>query len=179
MKDSERFIYIIIVICAIIFAVSRVPDVEYNTIEIPGDTIFKTITKDSLIVDTFEFYNTDTLWMYDTIFKNDTVFVYNEFFKMNKYNDTIQNDSSITIIRDISITQNKIYQESYFTKNNRPVSIINSIDVKNRFGTGGIVGLDIIAPKVSYEYNNHEFSVGYNFVGGWVVFEYERKFNLK
>lgn len=179
MKDFERFVYVIIVICAIIFAVTRVPEIEIKTI--PGDTVFNIITKDSLIVDTFEIYNKDTLWMYDTIIKNDTVFVYNEFFKMNKYNDTIQNDSSLTIVRDLWITQNKAYKETYFTKNNRQTTIVNQNNCPKSYITVGANLNKYSFPiMIGYEKNNNEFKFGLDiFNKNAPTVGYNHKFKLR
>lgn len=178
MKEFERVIYIALVICAIIFGLTREPGTNIKVVEVPGDSVFTEILIDNPIPYDTIIYDTDTLWLAaDTVKITDTVFVYNDYFKMYSYNDTIKDDSSMTIVRDLKITQNKLYQEKYYTKNNRKTELIMTKD--NSLGIGMLIGANLTAPMASYEFGNHQIGAGYNFNNPGAVVMYQYKFSLK
>lgn len=177
MKVREYIgISLIVFLLVVIFKSEMGSKISY--IETPGDSVFTEIIKEVPVPYDTIIYDIDTLWLsQDTIKLTDTVFVYNDYFKMYSYKDTIKNDSSMTIVRNLQITQNKLYKEQYFTKNNRKTELIMTKD--NSFGVGIIVGAQLTAPIVSYEFKNHQIGAGYNFSNSGVVFMYQYKFDFK
>jgi len=179
MKSIERIIYILVILALVygLFLTSNNKDIEY--IQIPGDTVFNEIYRDSLKVDSVYEYNTDSLWLHDTVFSVvDTNKIVEEFLKMNVYNDTMQDDSSMTIISNLSITQNRIYKYNLYTKNNRKSVIIRPNNNMN-FGIGGIVGYKIFAPTISYQFKHNQIGLGYDLYNKGVVLSYQYKFKLR
>ena len=172
MKDLERFIYIAIIISTLIFAVTRVSNVEYKVLS--GDTIFSEIVIEKPIPYDTIIYKYDTVQLAgDTVFLKDTVFVYNDYFKMFSYKlDTIT--SEVNVSCETFITQNRLYKQSFNIKNNRETSFI--VENKNTFGVGITVGRNILAPSLSYQINQHEFGIGVDIYSKSPLIKYEYKF---
>ena len=167
--------YIIIVSLFVYFFFNK----STNTITkyIPGDTVFTSVTIDSMIPYDTIIYDVDTLWLHDTVntHSTDTVYVYNDFFKMYNYEiDT--NISEVDINTKISITQNRLYNYEINTQNNRKTSVIMTKD--NNFGIGIIAGRDLFSPVISYEFSNHNIGLGYNFVNPGMTIMYQYKFDI-
>lgn len=177
MKTREYIgLALIILLSIIVFNSKRGASIITRTI--PGDTIYSVITNEIPVPYDTIIYDIDTLWLVaDTIKSTDTVFVYNDYFKMYSYNDTIKNDSSMTIIRDLQITQNKLYKERYYAKNNRKTELIMTKD--NRFGVGILAGVSLISPVISYEFKNHQLGLGYNVSNSGVILMYQYKFDFR
>jgi len=183
MRDKERIFYIVLLFITLIVLFYKNKNIETYTIvkTIPADTVYSTVVSIKPEISLKYKYKTDTLWLHDTVFSEvDTFAIIEEFFTMNEYNDTIKDDSSMTIVRNISITQNKIFEEEYFVKNNRiSVLAINKCNDKY-FSLGGIIGSDILAPTIGYGFGKNEMGLGYNMNGskGFLAF-YKYKFNKK
>lgn len=183
MKSIERILAIIIIIGILIFTFIKKPEILTVIKEIPGDTVLikVKIPYDSLIYvfDTI----TKTNWLHDTAFlPTDTVFIVEDYNKVISYDSiAIQDDSSMTIWANAKVTQNRLYDFNAFTQNNRKTTIINNYQTKNYIGIGAIVGVGITAPVVSYQFQKHEFGVGYNFNSdnSGIIFKYEYKIPFK
>jgi len=44
---------------------------------------------------------------------------------------------------------------------------------------GFIGGKEILAPTVSYQYNKHQFGIGYNLQNNGIILKYDYKFKIK
>lgn len=175
MKNLERFIYIGAIIFLLWISISK--KINNIIVNIPGDSVYTTITIDSLIPYDTTIYDTDTLWLPgDTINIHDTVFVYNDYFKMYNYRvDTVVSEVELSAIS--SITQNRLYKQSFDIKNNRQTTIVNL--PRNQWGVGGLVGFDLAAPVLSYQFKNNEIGLGYNFINKGVLLQYQYKFSRR
>jgi hypothetical protein len=179
MNFIERIIYIVIILFLIITASTRKPG--FHVIEVPGDKIIDTvkIPYDSLIYNIDTIYNTDTLWLHDTTFlPTDTVAILADYFNMVSYDSILlRNDSSITNWVRLNITQNRLYDITGYSLNNRKQVIISEDD--NSLNIGGLVGNKLFAPTISYQYKQHNIGVGYNVVNNGFLLKYEYKLNKK
>jgi len=176
MKVTERIIYILS-IALLGFILCIKPNDGIIIERIPGDSVFTTITVDSLIPYDTTIYDTDTLWLPgDTVGIHDTVFIYNDYFKMYNYKvDTTI--SEVNIMANSQITQNRLYKQTFDIKNNRQTTIVNV--PRNQFGVGGVIGLNLAAPVLTYQFKNNEVGLGYNFVNKGLVLQYQYKFSIK
>lgn len=180
MNITERIIYIGIIFLLGFFLIKSLNNTRIIINEIPGDTKVDTvkIKYDSLIptyIDT-GFYKVDTMWLHDTLFlPTDTAAILADYFKMISYDSIIlRNDSSITNWVDLKITQNRLYEISGYSLNNRKQVVIK--EDYNNFGIGGLVGGDLFAPTISYQWNSHNIGLGYNVVGSnGIILKYEYK----
>jgi len=179
MKQSERIIYLIII--AILMYVSFTRTLLKQTIvTIPGDIKIDTVkvTYDSLIYRIDSIPYDSITWLHDTVFlPTDTAKILTDYFKIISYDSiSLRNDSSITNWIRVKVTQNRLYEVKGYSLNNRKTSIIED---HNNLGIGAIVGKQLVAPTISYQFNQHQFGIGYNVVGSGLVLQYEYKFKLK
>jgi len=191
MKKNFFFIIIIVIISFIsglvshrfIFRDDRAPVIIRDTI--PGDSIFTTVIKDSLIP--YKIIEYDTVNNWDTLWKNiDTATLVAEFLKTKLYIDTAINDSSMTVIVKDSISRNTLLGREYYLKNNRETQIINTY-LYNQDGIylGGEFSTKSISLEGNYIYKDNIFEAGIkmlNFDNKFVYvpsFGYKRRLNFK
>jgi len=167
MKQVFQYILIFIIGVAVgYFYLTKKPDTKVITEVVPGDSVF------TVKVDTQFRYITEYEYVYDSLI--DTVFKYNPvdtqkilraYFTPKMYTDTIQDDTSMTVIIIDSINRNRLLSRKSKLKNNREVSITN-ITTYNQNGiyVGGEVSLNHLQLSASYLHNKNNFEIGLNFI---------------
>jgi len=143
---------------------NKSPDVVTKTI--PGDSVF--IVKTDTIIKPSYIHKVSIDSVFDTIYRNtiiDTLALLQDYFNIKVYEDTIIDDSSMTVIIQDSISRNKIIGRTSFLKNNRETSIINNYTYSNEGLYGGItLSKHFININASYSYKRSNFELGINFI---------------
>jgi hypothetical protein len=145
------------------------PEIVTNTVVVPGDTIYtyKTIYKSI----PYKVIERDTQYRYidSTHCVNDYDSLFTKYASIKYSKDTLQNDSSATIIIGTKISRNNIDSLGLAFKNNR-VKVINESIVTYTNSTpllsiGLIGGYQTILPYIQYNINS---KVGVN--GGYNLY---------
>lgn len=181
MKNFERIFYIVALFSMFVFFNMKEPKTNTIIEVAKGDSItyVDSIPYDSLVYEIIDNSRIDSVWLHDTLFlPTDTSAILADYMKTIKYDSVLlRNDTSITNWVSIDVTQNRIKNIIGYSLNNRATAIM--IKQEYRFGVGGIAGINIVAPTVSYRFKNHQFGLGYNLLNPGPILIYEYKFNLK
>lgn len=130
---------------------------------IPGDSVF--VYKTDTLIKPVKEYNTLYDSIFDTVTKVDTVKILVDYYTPKIYKDTLQNDSSMTIIIRDSIMKNSILKRQSWLKNNRTTKIINTYTYnQNGLYLGGEVSLNHLQIGAMYLHNKNNFEIGINFI---------------
>jgi hypothetical protein len=124
--------------------ISDKPKVITNTVTIPGDIIYKdTIVyqpkpyKVEIPIHDTTYIPTDSAQCVADYKK-----LYKRFSSTNYYKDTLRNDTSMTVVVNSSISNNILQDIQLRSKNNRPISISNTIvTYKNKLPMLSVGGL--------------------------------------
>lgn len=139
---------------------NKQPTVIIKNRLIPGDTVYteKTITKLKPYKVLVPDIDTITLTVNDSTCIEEYIKLYLEHNTKVSYKDTVQNDTSMTIIVDSYVFRNKLDSFKVSSKNNRPIAITtitNVTSATSKYGAGLMIGYKTITPLVSYSIKNN------------------------
>jgi len=102
--------------------------------------------------------------------------LHKSYFTRKFYKDTLILDSIGFCLLEQQIIKNSIDSMKYSYSLNIPEKTVYTVvNKKNSLYIGGLVGKDIFAPTLEYNYKNYGFGVGYNFYnnGFLATFKYK------
>lgn len=140
---------------------------------IPGDTVFTEKIVIKQVPYKVEIPKKIPIFINDTNCIDEYTKLYLEHYSKKEYIDTVQNDTSMTLIVKSYIFANSLDSSKLYSRNNREKSIttvINKIEPVRKWSGELIIGYKTIIPKFNYSLNNNfEIGTGYDIIDNKIL----------
>jgi hypothetical protein len=177
MKNLGYIILTIILMAIAVWIKGKYFPNEVTKTKTKTITKVDTVYQDSLVYKQLPAPDPDTIKLIDkdtiTIPTDTTIFeryadLFQKYHSQYIYDDTLKNDSSAFIAVHEIISKNRITRRELYYRNRSPVTVYNETNIINqrKFFVGGVVGENVIEPRITYkDLNDIMYSVGYDFIG--------------